>query len=242
MSLSTDLAAIDTLLMDEERAVRARVRSWVEEAGVAETMLRHWEAATFPYELLPGLGALGVAGGPLRGHGCAGWSNVAYGLALAELARASGSLSTTVHVQSGLAMTAIWMHGSEEQKQRWLPPMSRFEAIGAFAATEPEAGSDLASLATTATAVPGGFSLRGEKRWIGHGSVCDAAVVWARNDEGRSTASWSRRGRPAGAPRSSPARVRSAPSGRPTSRCATASCRRRTACRGPAGWATSCAC
>ena len=180
-----DLAAIDTLLTDEERAIRARVRAWVEEAGVVEAMLGHWEAASFPVELLPGLGRLGVAGGPLHGYGCAGWSTAGYGLALAELARASGSLSTTVHVQSGLAMTAIRMHGSEEQRERWLPPMSRFEAIGAFAATEPEVGSDLGALTTTATAVPGGFSLRGEKRWIGHGTVCDAAVVLARAEDGR---------------------------------------------------------
>src|SRR5688500_9756702 len=161
-----DLAAIDTLLTDEERAIRARVRAWVEEAGVVEAMLGHWEAASFPTELLPGLGRLGVAGGPLHGYGCAGWSTAGYGLALAELARACGSRATTVHVRSGLARTAIRMHGSEEQRERWLPPMSRFEAIGAFAATEPEVGSDLGALATTATAVPGGFSLRGEKRWI----------------------------------------------------------------------------
>jgi glutaryl-CoA dehydrogenase len=183
VTLAPDIASIDSLLSEEERAIRDRVRAFA--AGVVEPMTEHWERASFPYELLPGLGALGIAGGPLTGYGCAGWSNMAYGLALAELARASASLSTTVHVQSGLAMTAIWMHGSEEQKTRWLPPMSRMEAIGAFAATEPEAGSDLGSLRTTAGAVDGGYSLNGEKRWIGHGTVCNVACVFARGDDGR---------------------------------------------------------
>ena len=180
-----DIAGIETLLTDEERAVRDRVRSWVEDEGVVGVMAGHWDAATFPYELLPGLGALGIAGGSLTGYGCRGWNNVAYGLALAEVARASGSLATTVHVQSGLAMTAIWMHGSDEQKERWLPAMARFQAIGAFAATEPEAGSDLGSLQTSARSVAGGWVLDGEKRWIGHGTVCDVAVVWARTEDGR---------------------------------------------------------
>ena len=184
MTVPPDIAAIDSLLSEEERAIRDRVRAFAGPDLVA-AMTEHWEAASFPYELLPGLGALGIAGGPLHGYGCAGWSNVSYGLALAELARASASLSTTVHVQSGLAMTAIWMHGSEEQKTRWLPPMARMEAIGAFAATEPEAGSDLGSLRTTAAAAGGGHALNGEKRWIGHGTVCNVAAVFARGEDGR---------------------------------------------------------
>ena len=182
--MTPEIACIETLLTDEERAVRDRVRTYMDERVVG-AMTEHWERASFPYELLPELGALSVSGGSLEGYGCSGWSNVAYGLALAELARGSASLATTVHVQGGLSMTSIWMHGSEAQKERWLPPMARFDAIGAFAATEPEAGSDLGSLQTTATMVDGGYALNGEKRWIGHGTVCDVAVVWARSDDGR---------------------------------------------------------
>lgn len=182
--MTPEIACIEALLTDEERAIRDRVRTYMDERVVG-AMTEHWERASFPYELLPELGALGVCGGSLEGYGCSGWNNVAYGLALAELARGSASLSTTVHVQSGLAMTSIWMHGSEAQKERWLPPMARFDAIGAFAATEPEAGSDLGALQTTATMVDGGYALNGEKRWIGHGTVCDVAVVWARSDDGR---------------------------------------------------------
>ncbi len=179
-----DVACIESLIRDEERAVRDRVRAFVEDRVLPRAQ-EDWELARFPADLLPGLGELGIVGGHLQGYGCAGWNSVAYGLALAELARGSASVATTVHVQSGLAMTAISIHGSEEQKARWLPPMARFEAVGAFAATEPAAGSDLGSLSTTAELRGGEYVLNGHKRWIGHGTVCDVAVVWARDDDGK---------------------------------------------------------
>jgi glutaryl-CoA dehydrogenase len=180
-----DFLNVGGLLSEEEKEVRDRVRSFVDER-VVPTAAGYWDRAEFPFDLLPGLGELGVMGGTLgREYGCAGWTNVAYGLAIAELARGSGSLSTFLHVQSGLAMTAIHELGSEEQKREWLPPMARCEKIGCFGLTEPEAGSDPGSLATTAVARNGGYVLDGEKKWIGNASFADVAVIWARTEDGR---------------------------------------------------------
>src|SRR5918912_805617 len=118
-------------------------------------------------------------------YGCAGWSNVAYGLAVAELARGAGSLATFLDVQSGLAMAAIHQLGSEEQKQEWLPYMAKCEKIGCFGLTEPEHGSDPGSMETTAVEKDAGYVLQGEKRWIGNGSFADVAVIWARTEDGK---------------------------------------------------------
>ncbi len=181
----TDFVALDRLLSDEEREVRDRVRAFVDER-VIPVAADYWDRAEFPFELLPGLGELGIMGGTFSPeYGCAGMNNVSYGLAIAELARGSGSLSTFLHVQSGLAMTAIHELGSEEQKQRWLPPMARCEKIGCFGLTEPDAGSDPGSMTTTARPVSGGYVLDGEKRWIGNASFSDIAVIWARTEDGK---------------------------------------------------------
>jgi glutaryl-CoA dehydrogenase len=180
-----DLINADSLLSDEEKRVRDLVREFVDRE-VIPTAADFWDRAQVPFELLTGLGELGLIGGTLpEEYGCAGWNNVAYGLAIAELARGSGSLATFLHVQSGLAMTAIHELGSEEQKQRWLPPMARCEKIGCFGLTEPEAGSDPGSLTTTAVEKDGGYVLNGEKKWIGNASFSDVAVIWARTDEGK---------------------------------------------------------
>src|SRR5215210_7339473 len=162
-----DFVNVGSLLSEEEKEIRGRVRSFVDE-HVIPAAAGYWDRAEFPFDLLPGLGRLGIMGGTFgEEYGCAGWNNVAYGLAIAELARGSGSLSTFLHVQSGLAMTAIHELGSEEHRQRWLPAMARCEKIGAFALTEPGAGSDPGSMTTTAVAEEGGYVLNGEKRWIG---------------------------------------------------------------------------
>jgi glutaryl-CoA dehydrogenase len=182
---STDFIKADRLLSDAEVGVRERVRGFVDRE-VIPSAAEHWDRAEFPFDLLPGLGELGLMGGTFSPeYGCAGWNNVAYGLAIAELARGSGSLATFLHVQSGLAMTAIHELGSEEQKQRWLPGMARCEKIGCFGLTEPGAGSDPGSLATTATASDGGYRLDGEKKWIGNASFADVAVIWARTEDGK---------------------------------------------------------
>jgi glutaryl-CoA dehydrogenase len=180
-----DLINASSLLSDEEKRVRDLVREFADRE-VIPTAADYWDRAQFPFELLPGLGELGLVGGTLpEEYGCAGWNNVAYGLAIAELARGSGSLATFLHVQSGLAMTAIHELGSEEQKRRWLPPMARCEKIGCFGLTEPEAGSDPGSLGTTAVEKDGGYVLDGEKKWIGNASFSDVAVIWARTEEGK---------------------------------------------------------
>jgi glutaryl-CoA dehydrogenase len=182
---SVDLINADRLLSEEERGVRDGVREFVDRE-VIPTAADYWDRAEFPFEVLPGLGKLGIMGGTFsEEYGCAGWNNVAYGLAIAELARGSGSLATFLHVQSGLAMTAIHELGSEEQKRRWLPPMAKCEKIGCFGLTEPEAGSDPGSLTTTAVEKDGGYVLDGEKKWIGNASFSDVAVIWARTEEGR---------------------------------------------------------
>ena len=180
-----DFIDADRLLSEEEKGVRDRVREFVDRE-VIPTAADHWDRAAFPFEMLPGLGELGIAGGTFSGeYGCAGWNNVAYGLAIAELARGSGSLATFLHVQGGLAMTAIHELGSEEQKHKWLPAMARCEKIGCFGLTEPEAGSDPGSLGTKAVERDGGYVLDGEKKWIGNASFSDVAVIWARTEEGK---------------------------------------------------------
>jgi glutaryl-CoA dehydrogenase len=180
-----DLIDVGSLLSEEEKGVRDRVREFVDRE-VIPVAADHWDSAQFPFGLLAGLGELGLMGGTLpEEYGCAGWNNVAYGLAIAELARGSGSLATFLHVQSGLAMTAINELGSEEQKRRWLPPMAKCEKIGCFGLTEPEAGSDPGSLSTKAVEKDCGYVLSGEKKWIGNASFSDVAVIWARTDDGK---------------------------------------------------------
>ncbi len=180
-----DFVNINTLLTDEEKQVRDKVRAFVDEQ-VIPVAADYWDRAEFPSDLLPGLGELGLMGGAFEEeYGCAGWSNVAYGLAIQELARGSGSLSTFLHVQSGLAMTAIHELASEEQKQQWLPPMARCEKIGCFGLTESDFGSDAGALQTTASRQGDGYVLNGQKKWIGNGSFADVAVIWARMEDGK---------------------------------------------------------
>jgi glutaryl-CoA dehydrogenase len=180
-----DFINASSLLSDGEKEVRDRVRAFVDRE-VIPAAAGYWDRAEFPFDLLSGLAETGILGGSFSTeYGCAGWNNVAYGLAIAELARGSGSLATFLHVQSGLAMAAIYNLGSEEQKQKWLPPMAKCEKIGCFGLTEPEAGSDPGSLSTTAVEEGGGYVLNGEKRWIGNASFADAAVIWARTEDER---------------------------------------------------------
>jgi glutaryl-CoA dehydrogenase len=180
-----DFIKADRLLSEEEKGIRDRVRDFVDRE-VIPNAADYWDRAEFPFELVPALGELGIVGGTFEEeHGCAGWNNVSYGLAIAEVARGSGSLATFLHVQSGLAMAAIRELGSEEQKQRWLPAMAKCEKIGAFALTEPDAGSDPGSLTTTAASSEGGYVLNGSKRWIGNASFADVTVIWARTEDGR---------------------------------------------------------
>ena len=180
-----DPAGIDQVLAEEERAVRETVRDWC-----ADRVLPH-VADWFENGDLPGvrdlakeLGGIGVLGMHLTGYGCAGMSAVAYGLACLELEAADSGLRSLVSVQGSLAMYAIRRHGSEDQREQWLPAMAAGEAIGCFGLTEPDAGSDPASMRTTARRDGDDWVLTGRKMWITNGSVADVAVVWAQTDEG----------------------------------------------------------
>ena len=179
-----DFFRLDDQLRPEERAVRDRVRSFAEEK-IIPFAAESWEREELPAGLVTGLAGLGIVGGTIAGYGCPGLSSVAYGLALQELARADGSVATFMGVHSSLAMGAIYYAGSEEQRRRWLPDMAALRTLGAFALTEPEGGSDAASLTTTAVQDGDSYVLNGRKRWIGLATGCDIAVVWARTEDGQ---------------------------------------------------------
>jgi len=180
---NADLYHIDDLLDAEERAVRDRVRSFMD-AEVLPVINGYWERAEFPFELVPKLAQLGICGGSIHGYDCPGLSAVATGLVSQELSRGDASVATFFGVQSGLAMGTIHACGSEEQRQRWLPPMARMEVIGAFGLTEPNVGSDAGHPETRATRQGDCWVLDGEKRWIGNASIADVTIIWARDDEG----------------------------------------------------------
>ncbi|WP_427006512.1 acyl-CoA dehydrogenase family protein [Pseudarthrobacter sp. H2] len=183
----SDVLAIDSLLSAEELAVREKVRDFTNQR-IRPGIAGWYDAGVFPLELAPELGELGVLGMALEGYGCPGRSAVEYGLAAMELEAGDSGIRTFVSVQGSLAMTAIHKWGSEEQKQEWLPRMAAGELIGAFALTEPAAGSDPASMTTFArrdgTGGNAGWVLDGAKRWIGLASVADVLVVWAMTDDG----------------------------------------------------------
>jgi len=183
MPPANDLYNIDSLLSEEERMVRDTVRKFVNER-VLPIIGEHFEAGTFPRELIPEIADMGLLGMHLEGYSCSGLSAVCYGLACQELEAGDSGLRSFVSVQGSLAMFPIWAFGTEEQKQRWLPPMARGEVIGCFGLTEPDSGSDPASMRTTARRDGDSFVLNGTKMWITNGGIADLAVVWARTDEG----------------------------------------------------------
>ncbi len=178
-----DFLAIDALLDDEERAIRDTVRSFVREKVLPD--VGDWfEQGILPRELMAELGKLGLFGMHLDGYGLPGASAVAYGLTCLELEAGDSGVRSAVSVQGSLAMFSIWKWGSEEQKQRWLPPMHTGEAIGCFGLTEPDAGSDPGSMRTTARRDGSDWILNGAKMWITNGTIADVATVWARTEDG----------------------------------------------------------
>ncbi len=179
----SDLYNIDHLLSDEERLVRDTVRKFVQER-VLPIIGAHFEEGTFPRELVLEIAQLGLLGMHLDGYGCAGMSAVCYGLACQELEAGDSGLRSFVSVQGSLAMFPIYAFGSEEQKQRWLPRMAQGEVIGCFGLTEPDSGSDAASMRTNARRDGDSYILNGSKMWITNGSIADIAVVWARAEDG----------------------------------------------------------
>jgi len=178
-----DLYAVDQLLGDEERLIQLTVRDFVRERFLPQ-VAEHYAAGTFPRELIPWLAGLGLFGMHLEGHGCAGASAVAYGVACEELEAGDSGLRSFVSVQGSLAMFPIHRFGSDDQRERWLPEMAAGRAIGCFGLTEPNAGSDPAAMHTHARRAGGDWVLSGTKMWITNGSLADIAVVWAQTDEG----------------------------------------------------------
>ena len=181
-SLGTDYYLIDELLTDEEREIRDKVRAFADRE-VIPIINDYWNKEEFPFELIPKMAELNIAGTTFEGYGCPGMSHVAAMLVAVEMARGDGSLNTFFGVHSGLAMSSIAMLGSEEQKERWLPPMARLEKIGAFGLTEARHGSDIVQLETRARREGDEYVLDGEKRWIGNASFADVTIIWARDDD-----------------------------------------------------------
>ena len=178
-----DLLGIDSLLTEDEVEFRATVREFVHRR-ITPNIAGWFDSAVFPVELASELGAMGLLGAHLTGYGCPGRSAVEYGLAALELEAGDSGIRTFVSVQGSLAMTAIHRHGSEEQKNRWLPEMAAGRVIGCFGLTEPTAGSDPAAMTTFARRDGDGWVISGHKRWIGLASIAQVAVIFANTEDG----------------------------------------------------------
>lgn len=169
-------------LSPAEECLRNHIRS-ICEAQVRPIAAELWDAASFDLKLVQACKDMGPAGLQIKGFGCPGMTNVEATLAVMEMARVDASLATFAVVHSGLAMRSIDVAGTEEQKRYWLPKMARWDQIGCFGLTEAEHGSDAGTLETAAKRTAGGFILNGSKRWIGNATICDVAVVWARDED-----------------------------------------------------------
>ena len=170
-------------LSDEERSVRDTVRQFVDKRFMP-LVREHFKAGTFPTELIPEMGSLGLLGSSIKGPGCPGLSGTMYGLICEELERGDSGLRSFASVQGSLVMWPIATYGSEEQKERWLPDLAAGKKIGCFGLTEPDHGSDPGGMETRAVRDGDGWILNGTKLWITNANLADVAVVWARTDEG----------------------------------------------------------
>jgi glutaryl-CoA dehydrogenase len=179
-ALGTDYFFLREQLSPEQLDYLTRTRRFVDDE-VLQVIGGYWERAEFPWPLVKRLGELGLVGDGLDIDGCPPMDPFSAGLIQMELSRGDGSLGTFLGVQAGLAMRAIAMHGSEEQRQRWLAPLARVEKVGAFALTEPEHGSDSIALETNARREGDSWVINGAKRWIGNATIADIVVVWARD-------------------------------------------------------------
>ncbi|MGD0920184.1 MAG: acyl-CoA dehydrogenase family protein [Terriglobia bacterium] len=178
-----DYMEIDALFSEEEKLVRQTVREFVD--NEVNPHIEEWNReAKFPMHLVPLMAELGFYGANLQGYGCAGMSNVDYGLIMQELERGDSGLRSFVSVQGALVMYPINEYGSEEQKERWLPALQQGKALGCFGLTEPDFGSNPGGMRTRAVKDGDHWVLNGEKAWITSGTIADVAVVWARTDEG----------------------------------------------------------
>lgn len=170
---------LESLLTEEEIAIRDTAREYCQE-NLMPRVLEGWRTEEFNHDILPEMGKLGLLGPTIQGYGCAGASNVAYGLIAREIERVDSGYRSTASVQSSLVMHPINEFGTEAQKEKYLPRLAKGELIGAFGLTEPNHGSDPAGMETTAEEVDGGFVLNGSKTWISNAPVADVFIVWAR--------------------------------------------------------------
>jgi glutaryl-CoA dehydrogenase len=178
-----DYLLIDSSFTEQELLVRQTTRQFVEDR-VMPVIREHWRDGTFPTPLIREMGRLGFFGANLEGYGCAGMSNVEYGLLMQELERGDSGLRSFVSVQGALVMYPLLAYGSDEQKDRWLPGLQSGEVLGCFGLTEPDFGSNPAGMRTRARKVGEEWVINGEKTWITNGSLADVALVWARTEEG----------------------------------------------------------
>src|SRR4051812_45225390 len=177
-----DFIGFDTLLTDDERLVRDTARRFIED-NLIPLIEECNRAGRFPRELVKPMADLGFFGASLKGYGCAGMSNVEYGLVTQELERGDSGVRSFVSVQSALVMYPIYAFGSEEQKLQWLPKLATGEKLGCFGLTEPDFGSNPGGMRTRAVKKGNEYVLNGEKMWITSGSIADIAVVWAKSEE-----------------------------------------------------------
>lgn len=174
---------LESQLTLAEKEIRNIARDYAEKK-LMPRVTKAFREESFDPQILKEMGALGFLGGDIHGYGCKGWSHVAYGLISRELERIDSGYRTLFSVQSSLAMHAIYLYGSDQQKDRFLPEMAKGNMIGCFGITEPHFGSDPSSMLTAAKKIPGGYLLNGSKKWIGLAAVADVIVVWAKDDEG----------------------------------------------------------
>jgi glutaryl-CoA dehydrogenase len=179
-----DFIDFDSQLDDEEKLVRHTARQFVDNE-IIPTIEKNNREGIFPVQLVPMLGELGFFGANLQGYGCAGMSNVAYGLMMQELERGDSGLRSFVSVQGGLVMYPIYSFGSDTQKNKWLPLLQGGKAIGCFGLTEPQFGSNPGGMLTRAVKKGNRYVLNGEKMWITSGSIADLAVVWAKCEDNK---------------------------------------------------------
>jgi glutaryl-CoA dehydrogenase len=178
---NSDFYQVTECLSDAERDLLKRVRAFME-AKVAPVINKFWAEDSFPFDLVPGIRDLKIAGLGYEGYGCAGGSTLLAGFVAMEIARIDCSCATFFGVHSGLAMGSIFLCGSEVQKQKWLPPMARLEKIGSFGLTEPLVGSGASGgLTTTAKREGNTWILNGQKKWIGNATWGDVTIIWARD-------------------------------------------------------------
>jgi alkylation response protein AidB-like acyl-CoA dehydrogenase len=178
---NVDFYELTETLPAEEREVLKQVREFMQ-SKVAPIITKYWVDDAFPFELLPAIKELNIGGVGMEGYGCRGGSELLFGLVAMEMSRFDSSIATFFGVHNGLAMGSIYLGGSEEQKQKWLPPMARWEKIGCFGLTEPLVGSGASGgLTTTAKREGDTWIINGQKKWIGNSPWCDISIIWARD-------------------------------------------------------------